>query len=88
MLLLQCFFNFRKDPGNALESIVSILSAKLANIVAAAASKWRLPVVNATTVCVDVKDKQLPKAKDDKVKPDEVKPEKNGPPKVNVNLER
>ena len=55
---------------------------------AADVSKWRLPVVNATTVCVDVKDKQVPKAKDDKAKPDEVKPEKNGPPKVNVNLER
>ena len=47
----------------------------------------RLPVVNATTVCVDVKEKQVSKAKDDKGKPDEVKPEKNGPPKVNVNAQ-
>jgi len=42
VLLLQRFFNFRQDLGNALESIVSIWSAKLANIVAAAVSKWRL----------------------------------------------
>ena len=47
----------------------------------------RLPVVNATTVCVDVKDKQVPKPEKGKGKP-QLKPEKNGPPKVNVNLER
>ena len=48
-----------------------------------AVSKWRLPVVNATTVCVDVKHKELPKPEKGKGKP-ELKPEKNGPPKVNV----
>ena len=36
----------------------------------------RLPVVNATTVCVDVKDKQLPKPENGKAKPDNAEPRK------------
>ena len=36
----------------------------------------RLPVVNATTVCVNIKDEQLPKPENGKAKPDNAQPRK------------